>query len=147
MYSSKTFSTKKVAVAEEEVMSWPPKVTHRNPKTGLVEMTSPYILRTVGSKNNRDRVNYVEYPAGSRNLWDRDWKAIGRWDETKPEGSRFLKDEPHVAWHPPETEDQKLARRMAEQDVEIAALKKELAAIQAEKDAKAKPVAKKESGA
>jgi hypothetical protein len=147
VYSDKTFNTKKVAVSAEEDKSWPPRVTHRNPRTGLVEKQTPYILRTVGSKNNRDRVNYVEYPAGSGNLWDRNWKAIGRWDASAKEGERFKKDEPHAAWAPPVTEDQKLAKEMAGKDVRIAELEKELANIQAEKEAKAKPAQKKEAGA
>lgn len=147
MYSSKTFNTKKTAVETDEPKTWPPKVTYRNPKTGLVERQEPYIMRTVGSPNSRDRVNYLEFPAGSGNLWSKDWKPIGRWDKDAPEGKRFKKDEPHVEWKAPETQDQKLAREMAADKLKIAELEKELASIQAEKDAKAKPPMKKDSGA
>lgn len=147
MYSSKTFNTKKTTAEQEEVRSWPPRVTYRNAKTGLVERQDPYIMRTVGSKDNRNRVNYVEYPAGSGNLWSKDWKPIGRWDATKPEGSRFLKDEPHQAWAPPETQDQKLAKEMALDKQKIAELERELAAIQAEQVPKKPATTRNGSGA
>lgn len=148
MYSSKTFNTKKLTEETEDVKAWPPKVTYRNRKTGQVERQEPYIMRTVGSKDNRNRVNYLEFPAGSGNLWDAKWNAIGRWDASKPEGQRFLKDAPHVAWVPPETGDQKLAREMAQDRMRIAELEKELASIKAESDGvKAKPSSKKDSGA
>lgn len=140
MYSSKTFNTKKVAVETEEDKTWPPKVTFRNPKTGMVEKETPYILRTVGSKDNRNRVNYLEFPAGSGNLWDQNWKPIGRWDKDKPEGQRFIKDAVHSVWAPPETQDQKLAKEMAADKLRIAELEKEVALIKAENE---KPAAKK----
>lgn len=148
-YSSKTFNTKATSVDTDEVKTWPPKVTHRNRKTGLVERRENYIMRTVGStdKNNRDRVNYVEYPAGSGNLWDKNWKAIGRWDKDAPEGKRFKKDEAHIVWAPPATEDQILAKEMAQDKMKIAELERELAAIQAEKSEKKAVPAKKDSGA
>jgi hypothetical protein len=148
MYSSKTFNTKAVADNAEETKTWPPRVTHRNPKTGLVVKQDNYIMRTVGSleKGNRDRVNYVEYPAGSGNLWSKNWEPVGRWDKSLAEGKRYLKDATHVAWAPPETQDQVLAKEMAQDRQRIAELEKELAAIQAEKDNRKAPV-KNGSGA
>lgn len=147
MYSSKTFNTKETATSEDEARTWPPKVTYRNAKTGLVERQDPYIMRTVGSSDpkNRDRANYMEYPAGSGNLYDRNWEPCGRWDANKPEGQRYLKDATHIAWNPPETQDHKLAKEVAQKDVRIAELEKELASIQAEKEVKSAP--KNKSGA
>jgi hypothetical protein len=148
MYSSKTFNTKKVATEIQEEKTWPPKVTFRNRKTGEVERQDPYILRTVGSSDpkNRSRVNYMEYPAGSGNLWDQSWKPIGRWDKDAPEGMRFKKDEPHVIWTMPETEDQKLARQMAQDRMRIAELEKELAAIKSEATDSKVSAKKKDAG-
>lgn len=151
MYGPKTFNTKQTAVEVEETKSWPPKVTYRNAKTGLVDRQEPYIFRTVGSleKGSRDRRNYVEFPAGSGNLWDSKWNAVGRWDKDAPEGKRFKEGEAHVVWTAPETEDQKLAKEMAQKSVRIAELEKELAAIQAEREVKKpeiKTAAKKEAG-
>jgi hypothetical protein len=149
MYSTKTFNTKQVASHEDEPKSWPPKVTHRHPKSGHIIKQDNYIMRTVGStdKNNRDRINYVEYPAGSGNLWDKKWNAIGRWDKNAPEGKRFIKGEAHALWAPPETEDQVLAKEMAQDKQRIAELEKELAAISAEKADKKSAPTKKDSGA
>lgn len=118
-------------------------VTHRHPKTGLVTHSDPYVLRVLASGEGKARV--WERPAGSGNLWDINNNPIGRWDKTKPEGERFLKDEPHIAWTAPLTEDQKLARSVVEKDVRIQELEKELAAIQAEREAKAPH--KKDKGA
>lgn len=121
-------------------------VTHRHPKTGLVTHTDPYILRVIASGDGKVRV--WERPAGSGNLWDKHNKPCGRWDKSKPEGERYLKDAEHIAWTAPETSDAKVARESAEKDVKIAELEKELAAIRAEREAKA-PVAqaKKNQGA
>jgi hypothetical protein len=149
MYSSKTFNTKATSIDTEEAKTWPPKVTHRNPKTGQVIRQDNYIMRTVGSldKNNRDRVNYVEFPAGSGNLWSKNWEPAGRWDAKQPEGKRYLKDAVHVDWTPPETQDQVLAKEMAQDKQRIAQLEKELSAIRDEQ-ADVKSVAKKkDSGA
>lgn len=149
MYSSKTFNTKKTSIDTEEARTWPPKVTYRNPKTGQVIRQDNYIMRTVGSldKNNRDRVNYLEFPAGSGNLWSKNWEPAGRWDAKQPEGKRYIKDAPHVEWTPPETQDQVLAKEMAMDKQKIAELEKELSAIRGEQ-ADGKSVAKKkDSGA
>lgn len=124
-------------------------VTHRHPKTGLVTKKDPYILRVVREGGNK--VRYFERPAGSGNLWNKKGEPIGRWDASKPEGDRFLKGAEHVQWTPPETEDQKLARSVAEKDARIQELEKELAAIEAEKSArsagKVSAQAKKDQGA
>ena len=145
MYSNKTFNTKKAAVADEsEMKSWPPKVTFVNPKTKEIVKRDNYIFRDVGLKGSRtERTKYLEWPAGSGNLWTPNWEPNGRWDTTKKEGERYLADAAHIAWAPPETSDQKLAKQFAENTARIAELEKELAAIQAEKA----PKPKKDSGA
>ena len=127
----------------EESTIWPPKVTYRNPKTGLIEKQDNHTFRVVGSSTSGDRLQVLEYPAGSGNLFDAKMQPVGRWDKTKPEGQRFLKGEKHVEWNPPETEDVKLARALAEKDVKIQALEKELAEAQAEREAKSE---KKKAG-
>lgn len=132
------------------------KVTYRNMKTGMVEKTDPYILRIVGE----ERTQLWERPAGSGNLFDRpkDGVAIGRWIyEEKMVKGRKIKtghyDEKaeHVKWNPPLSDDQKLARSVAEKDAQIEALRKELDGIKAEKAEKEKAPAqqtqKKNQGA
>lgn len=131
---------------EEQPKGFDLVVTHRHPKTGIITHSDPYILRVIANGEGKARV--WERPAGSGNLWDKQNKPIGRWDKTKPEGERFRKDEAHIAWAAPLTEDQKLARSVIEKDVRIQALERELAAIQAEREAKsATPTPKKDKGA
>jgi hypothetical protein len=139
-----TKGTFKKQQQETEEVTWPPKVTYRNPKTGLVERRDNHTFRVVGSSTSGDRVQFLEYPAGSGNLFNAKMEAVGRWDKTKPEGQRYLKNEPHVEWNPPETDDVKLARALAEKDVKIQALEKELAHAQAERSAE--KVEKKKTG-
>lgn len=105
-------------------------VTRRHPKTGLIESSDPYILRVIAGGEGKVRV--YERPAGSGNLWDKKGEPCGRWDKSKPEGERFVKDAKHIAWAPPESSDQKLARESAEKDIRIAELEKELASIRVE---------------
>lgn len=137
----------KAPLAErEEEKTWPPKVTYRHPKSGQVIKQDPYVLRTVGNPNNNDRVQYLEYPAGSGNLWDAKWQAVGRWDAEKSEGQRFLRGEPHIEWKKPESSDDVLAREVATKDVKIAELQRELEAIKMEREAK-KVAPKKDQGA
>lgn len=116
-------------------------VTKRHPKTGLVIKRDPYIMRVVAQGS--DKVQYVEYPAGSGNLWSTAdgvlKEPIGRWDAKKPEGQRFLKDEKHIEWTPPLTEDQKLARSVMQKDEKIAQLEAEIASIKAEQEKRAAP--------
>lgn len=127
MYRGK--EAKKVEMSEVEKGL---RVTYRNMKTGMVEKVDPYILRFVGQGS--DKAQYWERPAGSGNLWSHahGGRAIGRWDASKKEGERFLKDAPHIAWQPPDTADQILAKRYAAQEAEVLALRQELEAIQAE---------------
>lgn len=124
------------------------KVTHRHPRTGLITHTTPYILRVIGESGGA-KARVWERPAGSGNLWDKHNQPIGRWDKTKPEGERFVKDAEHIAWAAPETSDQKLARSVVEKDVRIQELERELASIRIESEKKTAPAAaqKKDKGA
>lgn len=116
------------------------KTVYRNAKTGKIEKEDYYIARYV--KQGEGSVVYFERPAGSRNIWNGQGEAIGRWDETKPEGQRFIAGAPHIEFVMPETVDQKIARENAQ-------LKAELAAIKAEREVKAAPATakKKDQGA
>lgn len=122
------------------------RVTHRHPKTGLVAKKDPYIMRVVAEGANKSQ--YIEYPAGSGNLWSSDngklKEPIGRWDKSKPEGDRFLKGVPHIEWTPPLTEDQKLAKSIVAKDEKINQLEAELAAIKAEREKRNAPKVNKE---
>lgn len=121
---------------EEKTKGFSLVVHKRDEKTGLVLSEDPYILRTVSLGQSGDKARVWERPKGSGNLWDNDNNPIGRWDKTKPEGKRFLKDEPHIAWTAPETKDQKLARALGEQQTKIAELERKLIEMeQAKKDA------------
>ena len=124
------------------------RVTYRNMTTGRVEKTDPYTLRVIGE----ERQQLWERPSGSGNLFDKpkDGSPVGRWIyEEKKIGSRihrvgrYEKDAKHVEWIPPQTEDQKLAHKLADKDQKILALERELEAIKAEKN----PQKKKDQGA
>lgn len=107
------------------------KVTFRDEKSGVVVDKDPYTLHVV------DRARYWERPVGSGNLFDKKGQPVGRWDASKPEGKRFLKGEPHIAFERPLTQDQKLARDLVEKDARIEALQKELSLIKGEAAPKA----------
>lgn len=118
-------------------------VTHkRDPKTGLVIEKDPYILRVLGAADG-GKTRVWERPAGSGNLWDKSNTPIGRWDKTQPEGKRFIAGAEHIAWTPPETNDQKLARSLVEKESKISELERELAAIKAEEKKKSPVPAQK----
>ena len=123
------------SIEEEKEKGFPLKVTYRNSKTNLITKKDPYIMRVV-SDGAGGKSELFERPAGSGNLFNKKGEAIGRWDKTKPEGKRFLKDEKHIEWTPPLTEDQKLAKSLISKDARIEELEKELASIKAEKKAK-----------
>ena len=109
------------------------QVTHRDEKTGLVMSSNPYTLRVLQDKDG-GKMRLWERPIGSGNLWDKKGNPIGRWlvDESTKRG-KFIKGEPHTAFTPPPTEDQKLARSLTEKDSRIAALEKELQSMKLEK--------------
>ena len=120
------------------------EVTKRNAKTGLVVERNPYILRVVGEGTNKKQ--YLERPAGSGNLWNFKGEAVGVWDKTKKEGERFIAGAKHAEWHPPLTEDEKVAIENAELHKELQALKAELAKKAAPKEG-AKASKKPDKGA
>lgn len=128
---------------EAAVQGFDLKVTHRDEKSGAVVETNPYVLRVCGTTGSSEKTRYWERPAGSGNLFDKKGQPCGRWDSTKPEGQRYIKGAAHVEWTPPETKDQKIIRSLSEKDLRIAELEKELAAINAEKAAKAPAPAQK----
>lgn len=131
-------------VQEEEVKGFDTKVTHRDPRTGQIVRRDPYIKR-VCSKEGGGVARYFERPAGSGNLWDKQGNPVGRWDGSKPEGERYLKNAAHIAWERPKTEDEKLAAELISREQENAALKAELAAMKAEQAKSAgKPQDKRE---
>jgi hypothetical protein len=107
-------------------------VDQRHPKSGLVIKSDPYTLRVIGSGEGKTWV--FERPVGSGNLWNKSGDPIGRWDKSKPEGERFIAGAEHIAWTPPLTADQKLARSVIEKDGRIQELEKEIAAIKAERE-------------
>jgi len=122
-------------------------VHHRDPKSGLVTRETPYTLRVLAAPGG-GKTQVWERPAGSGNLFDKNNKPVGRWDAARKEGERYLKDEAHVTWIPPETQDQKLARTVVESEQKIKALEQELAAIKAEELKKKAPAPqKKDQGA
>lgn len=112
------------------------KVTYRDEKTGLVTHKSPYILRVVGEANGGKK-RYWERPAGSGNIFNKHNEPVGRWlvDEKTGRG-KFVEGVEHIPWAAPETEDQKLARSVAEKDSKIAVLEKELASLRKESEKK-----------
>lgn len=109
-----------VRLEEESPKGFNLKVTYRD-EDGSIYKKDPYILRVV------DKRKLWERPVGSGNLWDRKNQPIGRWVN----GKHDEKAE-HIAFTPPETEDQKLARSVVEKDSKIKALEAELASMKAE---------------
>lgn len=143
-------------LAPEEVKrGFDTTVTHRDPQTGLVTHTDPYILRVVGEGTEKQKL--WERPKGSGNLWDSHGNAIGRWiyEEKIVRGKKirtgkYMPEEAHIVFTAPLTKDQLLAKSLSEKDVKIAELERELKAIQMEKDRKAaspaQPAHKKDQG-
>lgn len=113
------------------------RVTHRDPKTGLITKKSPYIMRAV-RKDGGGSAHYFERPAGSGNLFDGQGTPCGRWDASKKEGERYQPDAKHIAWTRPQTEDEKLAQALIAAETKAAVLEAELAAVKAEAAKKVK---------
>jgi hypothetical protein len=118
-------------------------VHHRDPKTGLVVKSDPYILRVVGETGSSEKSQYWERPAGSGNLFDKENNPIGRWvyEEVTIKGKKVRKGKfeagvEHIAFERPMTADQKLAQAVIESTRENDALKAELAALKAESEKK-----------
>ncbi len=118
---------REVEEKEETKKGFDLTVTHRDSKTGLVTKHDPYTLRVI------DHERLWERPAGSGNLWDKENNPIGRWISKtevikgkKAVTGTYDPNAQHVAWEPPLTEDQKIAK-------ENATLRQELAALKAEK--------------
>ena len=134
-------------IKEEEVVEgFDLRVTHRDPKTGLVTHTDPYILRVIGDGDNGGRSRLWERPAGSGNCWDKQGNPIGRWvyEEKEINGKKIRTGHydpkaEHVHWEKPLTEDQKLAKEVLTKDAKIVELERELAAIKAESEKKSAP--------
>lgn len=101
------------------------QVTFRDEKTGVVTHTDPYVLRVVSG------TKYWERPAGSGNIFNAKGEAIGRWEK-----NAFVPNAKHVAYAPPETRDQKLAREIAETKSQNEVLMKELESLRAEQKKK-----------
>lgn len=106
-------------------------VTHRDPKTGLITRQDPYVL-VVGAAAEGGKNRMWERPKGSGNIFNKKGEAIGRFVRDEKGKKKFVADAAHVAYTPPETEDQKLARSVVEKDDRIAQLEKELAGIKAD---------------
>lgn len=113
------------------------KVTHRDEKTGLVTHKNPYTMKVIASADG-GKSRIFERPVGSGNLWNKKGDPIGRYVDGK-----WDKKAEHVAFTPPETEDQKLAKTVITKDARIAELERELASIKAE--GKPKAVANKKA--
>lgn len=95
---------------------------------GRVIKQDPYVLRVVAGPAG-GKVQLFERPVGSGNIFDGLGRPFGRWVDGKHEEKLA-----HVAWTPPETEDQKLAKSLVEQKNKIEQLEKELTAIRAERE-------------
>lgn len=101
-------------------------VTHRDPKSGAVVSSNPYVMTVIQSGEGRLRL--FERPPGSGNLFDKKNQPVGRWEKDDKGVKTYNKDAAHVVYLKPETQDQKLAREVMEKSLEIEALKKQLAA-------------------
>lgn len=122
-------------------------VHHRDPKTGALVNVTPYILRVCGETGSSEKTYLWERPKGSGNLFDKQGNPVGRWvmEEQDVKGKKIKvgKHDPkaeHIAFTPPPTKDQQLAASIAQKDVRIAELERELKAIQAESAPKAPAV-------
>lgn len=116
---------------KEEVTGFNKKVTYRDPLSGQIVKKDPYIKRVCRSEGGGN-TRYYERPIGSGNLWDAQGNAVGRWDHTKPEGQRFIKDVEHKPYVPTMTEDEKLANKILATENKNKALLAELESVKAE---------------
>ena len=121
-------------------------VHHRDPKTGLVVKSDPYILRVCGETGSSEKARYWERPSGSGNLFDKNNNPVGRWvyEERNVRGKmvrsgKFSPGAEHIAFVRPLTDDQKLANAVMETETANAALRAEIAALKAEQEKKTAP--------
>lgn len=122
------------------------RVTHRDPKTGLIVAETPYVLRVLASGDG-GKTQLWERPKHSGNLFEKSGKPCGRWIvDPKTKIGRHDPSAEHIAYIPPETQDQKLARSLNEKDARIAALESELLSIKKDSTSTAAKVEKKDKG-
>ena len=105
------------------------RVHHRHPKTGELEKADPYRLHVRGSEH------FYERPVNSGNLWFKNGEPAGRVEmrENPVTGKmlpEIIKGQPHLAYSPPPTKDQVIARQIAQKDGEIAELRRKLASLE-----------------
>jgi hypothetical protein len=96
-----------------------------DPLTKRVVSFKPYTLHCVG------QARYFEYPKGSGNLWWESREFCGRWEDGKA-----VVGKAHVAFKPPLTEDEALAKHVAGVEDQNKKLLAELEAIKKERAAK-----------
>ena len=109
--------------------------THkRDPITDEIVGTNHYIRRCVGGL-----VTY-ERPIGSKNLWYESGEPAGRWVRDPQNTKGFMHDPEakHIAYVPPPSADQLMKNRLDEKESENEALRRELAAMKAEREAREK---------
>lgn len=113
-------------------------VTHRDPKTGQVIKSTPYILRVCGEQGSDQKARYWERPKGSGNLFDKHNNPVGRWiyedkivKGKKVKVGKYDEKAEHIKWVPPLTEDQKIAQKNAALEAEVASLRAEKEKLEA----------------
>lgn len=129
---------RKERAQEEAPVGFNFQVHYRNEKTGLVDRVDAYNKHVFGGEAGR--IEVMERPKGSGNCWDAQNRPAGRVvleGEGRSARLTHKPDDAHIEWIAPQTADQKLAHETAAQRAENVALKKELAALKAESDAKA----------
>lgn len=132
---------------ENKVKGFDLMVTHRDPQTGVITKVDPYIARVIAAPDGGKTTIY-ERPKGSGNLWNKKGEPVGRWVVGKDGRGKQDKDAAHVAFVPPQTEDQIIRAEMTKDKSKIAELEREIASIKAEQEKKASATpAKKDQGA
>lgn len=103
-------------------------VTHRDPQSGVVTGQNPYNLIVTGEGRKR----LFERPKNSGNVFDSKGHAAGRWVRDENGKGKHEPLAEHVAVKPALTKEESANFVLSEKETEIAALKKELAAVRAE---------------
>lgn len=98
-------------------------VHHRDPVSKRITKVNPF--RVIVEKGAR----FYEWPKGSSNLWFENRHPAGRLDDGK-----IVRGAEHVAYQPPVTEDENIARENMTLKQEMRKVQEELAAIKREKE-------------
>ena len=114
-------------MSQSEEVGFDLRVQIRDPKTGAVIRTQPYVLHDINDQE------VFERPVGSGNVFWKSGEAAGRVEVDELGKTKFVKEAQHKAWSAPETEDDRLRKEVLSTREKNLKLEREIEAIRRER--------------